>query len=257
MVLSGISVSMPIAAPSGGTVIAHVGASAPVTNPPVASFTADNTINTCTGLVNFTDNSTNTPTSWLWTFGDGTTSTLQDPSHQYTTNGTYTVTLRATNTYGSNTQTITGYITINLPAGPTAANVTHCGNSTFSLSASTTNHVAWFDSTGAFVSGSNPYVTPLSTKTTTYYVQDTVPAPVDSVGPATYNTLGAGGTFTATNQHYLTFDALSNFTLISVVVNASTAGTRTIQLINSRRYCEFATAYSQYTCRSQHCDIEL
>ena len=59
--------------------------------PPVADFAADNT-DICEGnTINFTDNSTNTPTSWSWDFGDGNTSTQQSPSHLYSTAGTYTV----------------------------------------------------------------------------------------------------------------------------------------------------------------------
>ncbi|MEO8146596.1 MAG: PKD domain-containing protein [Bacteroidia bacterium] len=76
--------------------------------PPVASYTSAIT-NACAGTVQFTDNSTNTPTSWSWTFGDGGTSTLQSPLYQYLLPGTYNVTLMATNIYGSNSysQTIT------------------------------------------------------------------------------------------------------------------------------------------------------
>jgi hypothetical protein len=43
--------------------------------------------------VQFTDESTGNPTSWLWDFGNGTTSTPQNPSHTYTEDGEYTVTL--------------------------------------------------------------------------------------------------------------------------------------------------------------------
>lgn len=50
----------------------------------------------------FTDTSTNTPTSWSWDFGDGQNSTLQNPTHVYSTAGTYAVTLTASNTDGSN-----------------------------------------------------------------------------------------------------------------------------------------------------------
>ena len=50
--------------------------------------------------VTFTDASTNTPASWLWDFGDGDTSTLQNPAHTYDDDGDYTVTLVATNAGG-------------------------------------------------------------------------------------------------------------------------------------------------------------
>lgn len=55
------------------------------------------------GLVTFVDLSTNTPTSWSWTFGDGGTSTQQNPSHTYTSSGTYTVCMTATSACGSDT----------------------------------------------------------------------------------------------------------------------------------------------------------
>jgi PKD repeat protein len=57
--------------------------------------------------VQFTDTSTGSPTSWLWDFGDGATSTAQNPSHTYTTQGAKTVTLTATNGTSSDTSTRT------------------------------------------------------------------------------------------------------------------------------------------------------
>ena len=53
--------------------------------------------------INFVDMSTNDPTSWYWTFGDGDTSTSQNPSHDYLENGTYEVCLAVANPYGSDT----------------------------------------------------------------------------------------------------------------------------------------------------------
>jgi PKD repeat protein len=70
--------------------------------------------------VNFTDQSTNNPTSWSWNFGDTGTSTAQNPSHTYTTPGTYTVSLTATNASGSDTETKTNYITVLAPQPPVA-----------------------------------------------------------------------------------------------------------------------------------------
>ncbi|SFQ03180.1 GEVED domain-containing protein [Hymenobacter arizonensis] len=78
-------------------------------SPPMAAFTTNATI-TCTGCVQFTDASQNLPTAWLWTFGDGTTSTAQNPNHCYTTAGTYAVTLRATNSAGTNTSAATSIV---------------------------------------------------------------------------------------------------------------------------------------------------
>ena len=89
----------------------YITVTAPNTNPPVAAFSGTPTSGTIPLTVVFTDASTNTPTSWAWTFGDGGTSTVKNPSHIYTTAGTYTVALTATNAYGSNTLTKTSYIT--------------------------------------------------------------------------------------------------------------------------------------------------
>ncbi|GIV32628.1 MAG: hypothetical protein KatS3mg031_0163 [Chitinophagales bacterium] len=72
-----------------------------ITNP-TANFTADVTEGCVDLTVNFTDqSSSNAPViSWLWDFGDGTTSTLQNPSHTYTTDGVYSVSLTITNADG-------------------------------------------------------------------------------------------------------------------------------------------------------------
>jgi len=51
----------------------------------------------------FTDTSTNAPTDWAWSFGDGTSSALQNPSHTYAAPGTYLVSLTVGNALGSTT----------------------------------------------------------------------------------------------------------------------------------------------------------
>ena len=79
---------------------------------PVAAFTADQTTIAAGGTVNFTDQSTNSPTSWLWNFGDDEISSSQNPSHTYNTAKKYTVSLKVSNSSGSNTEIKTDYITI-------------------------------------------------------------------------------------------------------------------------------------------------
>ena len=70
---------------------------------PVASFTADVTTLKSPNQTTFTDTSTNLPTVRLWTFGDGRTSTEQNPKHQWNQPGTFSVTLKVTNAAGSST----------------------------------------------------------------------------------------------------------------------------------------------------------
>lgn len=96
-----------------------------------ANFSA-NTISGCTPiLVQFTDNSTGNPVSWNWNLGNGTISTLQNPSTTYLNSGSYTVTLTVTDANGvTNTKTITNYITavptptVNFVASDTIAQCT-------------------------------------------------------------------------------------------------------------------------------------
>lgn len=79
---------------------------------PQAAFAANNTLS-CDGIVAFTDLSVNNPTAWSWDFGDGNTSTAQNPVHTYDENGTYDVSLTVTNSLGADTYTLQDYITVN------------------------------------------------------------------------------------------------------------------------------------------------
>jgi PKD repeat protein/DNA-binding beta-propeller fold protein YncE len=73
-----------------------------VTQLPAASFTRVPTGTVCVNAtVQFTDTSSGGPTAWLWDFGDSVTTTVQHPAHVYTAANTYTVTLGASNIYGS------------------------------------------------------------------------------------------------------------------------------------------------------------
>jgi PKD repeat protein len=80
--------------------------------PPVAAFLADPVSGSVPLTVQFTDQSTGTPTKWLWSFGDRTFSTQQDPSHTYTKAGKYTVSLTVMNADGGDTETKYGLITV-------------------------------------------------------------------------------------------------------------------------------------------------
>ena len=77
-----------------------------------ASFSASPTTGKAPLNVAFTDKSTGSPTSWKWTFGDGTTSTKQNPTHKYSKVGKYTVILTVKNAAGSNMVTKKDYITV-------------------------------------------------------------------------------------------------------------------------------------------------
>jgi PKD repeat protein len=79
---------------------------------PVADFTATPTTGVAPLSVQFADKSTNADV-WVWTFGDGATSTLQNPpAHTYTAAGTYTVQLQAVNSTSSKSNTASKTITV-------------------------------------------------------------------------------------------------------------------------------------------------
>jgi len=88
---------------------------------PTAAFSATPTSGNAPLNVTFTDQSTGTPTSWNWNFGDGNNATTQNPTHTYSTAGTYNVVLIVSNASGADTLTRTGYITVNAPLNPPVA----------------------------------------------------------------------------------------------------------------------------------------
>jgi PKD repeat protein len=91
-----------------------------------ASFTYSPSSPVTGQAVQFTDISTGNPTSWLWNFGDNTTSTSKNPSHTYATAASYTVTLTVTNNSAS--KSVSQTITV-LPASTLAASFTYSPSS--------------------------------------------------------------------------------------------------------------------------------
>ncbi|NVO03671.1 MAG: gliding motility-associated C-terminal domain-containing protein [Bacteroidetes bacterium] len=125
----------------------------PSTNPPNANFTVSDS-SVCVGsCLNFTDLSTNTPTSWNWVFTGGTpgTSNIQNPSNIcYNSPGSYPVTLTASNSYGTDVLTKTSYIVVT--ANPTVSinppSISICPGDSTSLTATGASTYSWSPSTG-------------------------------------------------------------------------------------------------------------
>ena len=82
----------------------------------LAGFFSDSSSGTAPLTVQFTDLSSGGPVSWSWSFGDGGTDSVKNPSHTYENSGTYTVTLTVTNPEGATyTSTRSNYITVDIP----------------------------------------------------------------------------------------------------------------------------------------------
>ncbi|HYK01975.1 MAG TPA: PKD domain-containing protein [Thermoanaerobaculia bacterium] len=80
-----------------GTRVVTVSSGVPATPTVVAAFDMSTSNAAAGASVVFTDRSAGSPTAWVWSFGDGGTSSLQNPVHAYAAPGTYLVTLTASN----------------------------------------------------------------------------------------------------------------------------------------------------------------
>ncbi len=108
------------------TIILTHGSAAPMIEPgsgfivvasaPTADFYATIRSGSAPLRVTFFDRSDGTPPlQYLWEFGDGTTSAIKDPTHTFASNGNYSVSLTVTNSYGKETKTRPGYVSIGDP----------------------------------------------------------------------------------------------------------------------------------------------
>lgn len=200
---------------------------------PVANFTADHTTG-CNASVQFTDISgAAAGSTFLWNFGDGQTSTLQNPTHSYSISGTYTVTLAVSSCAGNDSEIKTNYITISLPTAPTTTSAQICGPNSLILDATGSGTLNWYDaaSGGSLVFTGTSYHTPTLSSTTTYYVESSstsfgtsqyIPSPAIT-SALTHNTAG----------RYQIFDVNVPVRLVSVQVRTTIAGNRTVELRNN------------------------
>ena len=202
---------------------------------PIPFFSVDK-IFSCDGRIHFTDNSVNNPTSWLWDFGDGTTSTLQNPTHTYTSNGTYSIRLITANSFGEKSSLKLNHITIDMPNTLyTDTTINVCKNETFEIQLNIDSTSLWYSNTNdsaPVFTGNNWTHAPI-TENTTYYIRDFYEKEEYNVG-LTNNTSGGSSFSNASVIHYLVFDAYEHFILKSVSVNASGAKNRTIALRNKK-----------------------
>ena len=198
--------------------------------PPVANFSILSG-SSCSGNISFTDASLNQPSNWLWDFGDGTTSNLQNPLHTYLQQGTYDVSLLVSNALGQDSILQTSVITISFLSSPIAYNDTSYVNpATFSL-VSAASDVQWYSDTlgSAPIFYGTPFITPLLTQNTTYYVRENGGNFVN--GGVLDTSIGAGDYYYG-NRH-LIFDSYVECKLISADVYAQQVNTITFELRNS------------------------
>ncbi|MDD4234586.1 MAG: choice-of-anchor J domain-containing protein [Bacteroidales bacterium] len=117
---------------------------------PVANFYGTPTNTNVGGQVSFFDQSSNSPTAWDWTFTGGSpnASQSQNPTVTYNSQGTYNVSLTASNQYGSNTMNKSGYITVSQGGG-------ECETLHYPLNGSEALYTV--EGGGGYVAGNNTY----------------------------------------------------------------------------------------------------
>ena len=182
--------------------------------PPTPDFRAAPTSGTAPLAVSFTDLSTGGPTGWSWNFGDGGTSKQQNPAHTYTTAGSYSVTLTASNGAGGATTTKTNYITVAPPppdftitASPSSTVVVAGGKATYTITLAASNGFSGAvnlsvsglpsGSTGSF--SVNPVNLPASTSSTLTITTSAT----SQTGNSTLTVTGTSGGLTHTTTFVL------------------------------------------------------
>ncbi len=145
--------------------------------PPRASFDVSCQGLTCTMKDGSTD-AAGSVVSRTWSFGDGSASAEQDPTHTYASSGTFSVTLTVTDD-GGLTDTTSRTVSVSAPASgspPTAAFVVTCSSQTCTFTDQSTDDVAvtawtWSFGDGAFSTERNPQHTYAATTMTEFTAQ--------------------------------------------------------------------------------------
>jgi len=208
---------------------------------PVADFSGNPTTVSEGEVVSFTDQSLNNPTTWSWSFPGGTpsSSTAQNPSVTYNTAGVYDVTLTVTNSAGTDTKTISSYITVNAPATPTvdfAADITTLtvGDLVNFTDLSTGNPTAW---TWTFAGGT-PSNSNLQNPSVTYNTA--------GVYDVTLTASNASGSGTLTKSAYITVNEASLTYCASSSTSAAKEYIKNV-VVGGFSNASGATVYSDFT----------
>ncbi len=128
----------------------------------------------CSNTIALTDSSVASPASWLWDFGDGSSSSLQNPSHTYPSSGNYVVTLIATTINGCADSTSIAFD--NSGGASISSNQTICEGGAASISATGGFAYSWSPSSGLNNSTiANPIASPASSTSYTVAISTVNP----------------------------------------------------------------------------------
>ena len=182
----------------------------------------------------------------MWNFGDGNTSTLQNPIHSYLSEGTYDVSLFVSNALGQDSILLTSVVVVDFADPPITFNDTSYVNPSIFTLTSLSNSVNWYsDTLGSQPVGSgSSFTTPLLSNNTTYYAQESG-GPTVSGGPID-NSIGGGSFYN--NDRHIFIDCFKQSKLISADVFAGTSHNVTFELRdNNSQVIEDKTIFLQTT----------
>jgi PKD repeat protein len=241
----------------------------PVTSPPTASYTYAAS-NPCSGqVVNFTDQSTNSPTSWSWSFPGGSpaTSTLSNPSVTYSVAGNYVATLTSSNSVGqsspvSQTITVIATPTVNIATATTnicsgnSATLTASGATTYSWNTSaTTNSIVVTPTANVTytVTGNNANCANTKTISLTVTTTPTVSVNNQTICPGGQATLTASGATTYSwstgfNGNPLLASPASNTVYSVTGFNGGCTNTKTVSITIGSSITIIPVASTQTLC---------
>ncbi len=218
---------------------------------PTAQFSS-NYLEICpAGSIEYFDKTSQSPTSWEWTFSGGvpSTSTLQNPIVSYATPGLYDVKLKTTNAFGSDSITTTSYMNVKTPPTISAGNdVAICSGQSVQLTATGGTSYSWTPSTGLddrYLS--NPTFSGTSTRTytvtgasnTVCTSTDAIQVVVYTVAPAISSITQGGNILTCslagtgiTYQWYLNGGLISGANSVTYDASATGDGDYTVMVTN-------------------------
>lgn len=209
--------------------------------PPVARAAIE-PMDQCQRRFRFKDLSLHSPTHWIWNFGDGNISHIQHPVHEYSTPGTYQVTLIVTNQFGSDTLILSEiYIPPALLIPDTSLTV--CTPQHITISSGVNSRVLWYNHPDELIPFAyEEHISLYVNDDTMFYCR--YPEVIHLVHTALPDTSGPGGYLSSSTEHYLSFDVFKPFILKSVTVYAQDDGPRTITIRNAQNEIIFQQTYN-------------
>ncbi len=199
---------------------------------PIANFSYSDSI-ACNGSIQFTDESIHFPQQWLWDFGDGVTSNLQNPTHNFNSPGYYTVKLKTSNIHGVDSIYKSNIIHVVTPEKPLFSDTLLCNSSPLTLTAFANQQVYWYSDVehqNLIETGSSIYFNNITQNADIYPFTKNL---ISNLSVGIFDNSGQGGYIYNNKKNYLVIRALDDITISSVKIFSNATGNKIIELTDS------------------------